>query len=197
MELHGIGDVQDELNCLTGEVTQNIYQITLTGDESGYGYSTTPSVDTDFHGTLNIGSANLPLNKKLVAPISNRFQGALYGANKTWQCCIGGSYALHFFIPKTELETSDINGFKNWVKQQYLNGNPIKVAYILEEKSIKTVELTVTDQDGNTKSSIKPIEGTMYVSTSSQTLPPLLDMSVPVEATSQNLMSFANILEEE
>lgn len=142
VELRGIGGVKDELNCLTGEVTQNIYQITLTGDESGYGYSTAPSVDTDFHGTLNIGGANLPLNKKLVAPISNRFQGALYGANKTWQCCIGGSYALHFFIPKTELETSDINGFKNWVKQQYLSGNPIKVAYILEEKSIKTVDLS-------------------------------------------------------
>ena len=161
--LRGIGDVKDELNLLTGEVTQNIYQITLTGDESGYGYSTAPSVDTDFHGTLNIRSANLPLNKKLVAPISDRFQGALYGANKTWQCCIGGSYALHFFIPKTELETSDINGFKNWVKQQYLNGNPIKVAYILEEKSIKTVDLNVVDQDGNTIPKIKSYNGVTHL----------------------------------
>lgn len=178
--LRGIGDVKDELNLLTGEVTQNIYQITLTGDESGYGYSTAPSVDTDFHGTLNIRSANLPLNKKLVAPISNRFQGALYGANKTWQCCIGGSYALHFFIPKTELETSDINGFKNWVKQQYLNGNPIKVAYILEEKSIKTVDLNVVDQNNIKIDKIHVFDGTTHVNASSDELTPTVNIGKSV-----------------
>lgn len=178
--LRGIGDVQDELNCLMGELTQNIYQITLTGDESGYGYSTAPSVDTDFHGTLNIGSANLPLNKKLVAPISNRFQGALYGANKTWQCCIGGSYALHFFIPKTELETSDINGFKNWVKQQYLNGNPIKVAYILEEKSIKTVDLNVVDQNNTKIDKMHVFNETTHVNASSDGLTPTVNIGKSV-----------------
>ncbi len=178
--LRGIGDVKDELNLLTGEVTQNIYQITLTGDESGYGYSTAPSVDTDFHGTLNIRSANLPLNKKLVAPISDRFQGALYGANKTWQCCIGGSYALHFFIPKTELETSDINGFKNWVKQQYLNGNPIKVAYILEEKSIKTVDLNVVDQNNIKIDKIHVFDGTTHVNASSDELTPTVNIGKSV-----------------
>jgi hypothetical protein len=178
--LRGIGDVQDELNCLMGELTQNIYQITLTGDESGYGYSTAPSVDTDFHGTLNIGSANLPLNKKLVAPISNRFQGALYGANKTWQCCIGGSYALHFFIPKTELETSDINGFKNWVKQQYLNGNPIKVAYILEEKSIKTVDLNVVDQNNTKIDKMHVFNEVTHVNASSDELTPTVNIGKSV-----------------
>ena len=178
--LRGIGDVKDELNLLIGEVTQNIYQITLTGDESGYGYSTAPSVDTDFHGTLNIRSANLPLNKKLVAPISNRFQGALYGANKTWQCCIGGSYALHFFIPKTELETSDVNGFKNWVKQQYLNGNPIKVAYILEEKSVKTVGLNVVDQNNTKIDKIHVFDEVTHVNASSDELTPTVNIGKSV-----------------
>ena len=95
-------------------------------------------------------------------------------------------------ILKSRLETTNISGFKKW-----LSNNPLTLQYELIEKSIKTVDLTITNQDGNTESSIRPIEGTMHVSTSSQTLPPLLDMTVPVEATTQNLMSFANIEEEE
>ena len=85
---------------------------------------------------------------------------------------------------------------KEDMKKFFLN-NPTTIQCALTEKSVKTVELTVTDQNGNTESNIRPIEGTMHVSTSSHTIPPLLDMSVPVEATSQNLMSFANIVEEE
>ena len=60
----------------------------------------------------------------------------------------------------------------------------------------KSANLSCINEQGESET-FRPIEGTMHVSTSSQTLTPLLDMSVPIEATSQNLMSFANIEEEE
>ena len=67
---------------------------------------------------------------------------------------------------------------------------------VLTQEVIKTVDLTCINEHGESEA-LKPFEGTMHVSTSSQTLPPLLDMTVPVEATTQNLMSFANIVEGE
>lgn len=37
LELRGIGDVKDELNCLTGELTQRIRDVTLNGETTRYG----------------------------------------------------------------------------------------------------------------------------------------------------------------
>lgn len=37
LELRGIGDVKDELNCLTGELTQRIREVTLNGETTRYG----------------------------------------------------------------------------------------------------------------------------------------------------------------
>ena len=42
-----------------------------------------------------------------------------------------------------------------------------------------------------------PLEGTMHVSCSSETIQPTFDMSVPVEATTQNLASFIDMEMEE
>ena len=94
-------------------------------------------------------------------------------------------------ILSSKLADTNVESFKVWLSQ-----NPITVQYELATESVKTVDLTCINEQGESVI-FRPIEGTMHVSTSSQTLPPLLDMSVPVEATSQNLMSFANIVEEE
>ena len=61
---------------------------------------------------------------------------------------------------------------------------------VLSQEVIKTVELLVQNQEGNTLSVIKPIEGTMHLSTSSDTIKPLFSGEIPVEAITQNLHSF-------
>ena len=61
---------------------------------------------------------------------------------------------------------------------------------ILTQEVVKTVELTVTDQDGNTLSTIKPIEGMMYIEVSGSPVAPTAVLEVPVEAVTQNLASF-------
>jgi hypothetical protein len=60
---------------------------------------------------------------------------------------------------------------------------------VLTQEVVKTVVLSCLDEN-NTPTKFKPYEGVMYVQTSSETLPPLLDMEVPVEAINQNLTSF-------
>ena len=82
------------------------------------------------------------------------------------------------------------------LKKFFLN-NPTTIQCVLSEKSVKTVELTVTDQDGKTESYIRPFEGTMHIMTSGTPIKPTATIEVPVEAITQNLMSFANIVEEE
>lgn len=61
---------------------------------------------------------------------------------------------------------------------------------VLSQEVVKTVELSVVDQDGNEREQIKPIEGTMHLSTSGETIKPLFSGEIPVEAITQNLASF-------
>ena len=62
--------------------------------------------------------------------------------------------------------------------------------YKLAQEVAKTVDLSVVDQDGNEREQIKPIEGTMNLNTSGETLKPLFSGEIPVEAITQNLASF-------
>ena len=62
--------------------------------------------------------------------------------------------------------------------------------YKLPKESIKTVDLLVVDQDGKSLERIKPIEGTMHLNTSGETIKPLFSGEIPVEAITQNIASF-------
>ena len=61
---------------------------------------------------------------------------------------------------------------------------------VLTQEVVKTVDLTVVNQDGESLTRIKPIEGAMRLSTSGDTIPPLFSGEIPVEAITQNLSSF-------
>ena len=63
---------------------------------------------------------------------------------------------------------------------------------VLAQEVVKTVDLKVINQDGENVS-LKPIEGTMHLTTSSDTIPPLFSGEIPVEAIEQNLASFADL----
>ena len=61
---------------------------------------------------------------------------------------------------------------------------------VLTQEVIKTVDLTVVNQDEEPLSKIKPIEGTMHVTISGTPINPTAVLEVPVEAITQNLNSF-------
>ena len=197
--LRGIGDVKDTLDCLTGEVVERIGEVVLDGNS-----------DENWVSKRNITVNNIEYKQYYLVshPISSKNgsssaeslpniicdKGTTDTFNGLW---LGGSVKTISVREDGGLYHFCMNFPKNEDIKEWLSQNPITICYQLETESIKTVELTVTDQDGKTASTIRPNEGTMHVSTSSQALTPLLDMSVPVEATTQNLASFANIEEEE
>ena len=61
---------------------------------------------------------------------------------------------------------------------------------VLSQEIVKTVDLNIEDQNGNTLSKIKPIEGTMHLLTNGNPIKPTFTGEVPVEAITQNLASF-------
>lgn len=203
VELRGIGDVKDTLNLITGEVAEHIDEIVLNGSEdekwvlvSEKGNLKTFRKSHSFKSDINDQEIpNIICDKlKLTTPLK-AWAGYGIAPDSPIELSRGSKKNDGFDIIVDCSRATTINGvgsFKQWLSQ-----NPLTIQHELETPLIKTVELTVTDQDGNVESIIRPLEGTMHVSTSSQTLSPLLDMSVPVEATTQNLMSFVNMKEEE
>ena len=61
---------------------------------------------------------------------------------------------------------------------------------VLAQEIVKTVDLSVVNQDGEVISKIKPIEGTMLVEVKGTPIAPTAILEVPVEAITQNLNSF-------
>lgn len=190
IELRGIGDVQDTLDCLTGEVTERIGEVVLDGsDDEGWVRTYVSGEVTRFNSASN----TLPFaigrwtNKitvkcdKLVATHNNGWNGKIdyiyQGGNK------------NVFITKKEGTTLD--EFKECLSQ-----NPITVQYQLETESVKTVDLTTVNENGESDYFL-PLEGTMNVHSSGEIIQPTFDMSVPVEATTQNLASFIDLETEE
>ena len=184
VELRGIGDVRDELDLLTGELTQQIGEVVLNGSENW---------TKDSNGNLWRFICRDVLNNSNYNEICDKLPtGKSYWAIDETGLYIGGNHRpVIVFNSGDDRYNYSLTQFKEWLSQ-----NPVTVQYKLEVPTIKTVDLTCINEHGESEA-LRPLEGTMHVSTSSQTLQPLLDMTVPVEATTQNLMSFANIEEEE
>ena len=188
VELRGIGDVRDTLDCLTGEYTQAIYEYTFTGDEDwqiGGG-------DTGGYKYFIILNGQLPIrpnyNVNLNIPIScDRLPIITYTDFDNRLKSVGINLSHYFRLNFSDCNSND--GATVEDLKAYLKANPTTVQYPIS-KSVKTVDLSVTDQDGNQLSKIKPIEGTMHIKTDGSPIKPTFTSEIPVEAITQNLASF-------
>ena len=61
---------------------------------------------------------------------------------------------------------------------------------VLAQEVVKTVELSITDENENKINHFVPIEGTMHIQTDGTPIKPSVSMEIPVEAITQNLASF-------
>ena len=175
IELRGIGDVQDTLDCLTGDVTQRIGEVVLNGSESW-------SVLKESNNTITfrIPFANFPNYNKMLCSVLKTQNPYLNPDDEgIWH---NDSNQLQLTLLKTKV--SNVDSLKT-----YLAENNITFHHQLAESVIKTVDLTVVNQDGENVS-LRPIEGTMHLTTSSDTIKPLFSSEIPVEAITQNLASF-------
>ena len=187
--LCGIADVKDELDCLTGELTQRVSEIVLDGsDDENWVEVDRDENSVPFFQSIIKGRKG---NDKLICDklIARKDTAGDKIAVSTTVYGIMGTASGPIRIKNGATSLKD---FKQW-----LSKNPITVQYELATESIKTVDLNIQDQNGKTLSVIKPIEGTMVLSTSSDTIKPLFSGEIPVEAITQNLASFIDLEMEE
>ena len=183
LELRGIGEIKDTLDCLTGELIQRIGEVVLDGSQN---------VASWWNTTSTVGvSISIPTMKNISNLVCDRLPVVYYSDinNSTYDTDGIASWdsgnIVRFRILKSKLITADIDGIIS-----YLQSNPITVQYELVSESVKKVDLSVFNQNGNKLMKIKPIEGTMNISTSSDTIQPTFSGEIPVEAITQNLASF-------
>ncbi len=185
LELRGIDKVKDELNCLTGEVTERIGEMVLNGSEN---WVYEPTYTNDNVYGCYIGFEQLPQKPK---PRNFNF------ANNVFPNITNSSYRSEGFatnpgvlslrIAKDKLESADLSGFK-----KYLQNHPVTLQYPLETESIKTVDLTVVNQD-NQPTKLSTFNDLTYVKIGSNALIPEVTLNVAtknksaLEATALNI----------
>ena len=142
VELRGIGNVKDELNVATGELTQRIGEIVLDGSENWTQISLTNKDDYLAFGTP------LPLKGMITNYNTNnvidshgfsklKLDFADNSSHSGEAIIIHRNGSLYFRVLKSRLSTPDKDG---WLS--YLQSNPITVQYELAEPIIKTVDLS-------------------------------------------------------
>lgn len=166
IELRGIGDVQDTLDCLTGELTQRIGEVVLNGSENWQEYNTNVAntycgvirndVITDYKGTVYL---NNKLNKLDDSDVD--IEGIRINSSKRI-----------FVRLNRDKGITDLTTFK-----QYLSQNPITIQYEMIAESIKTVDLITVDQDGQ-PTELKTFNNITHVEIKANNLIPSVDLEV-------------------
>ena len=165
--LRGIGDVKDTLDLTTGELTQRIGEIVLDGSEE-WGIASNGNGSFRFQCTItDLKNYGVNSNGKGILvnnlPITNFSNSNTYGIT-TWQNKVI-IYDTH----------SSLSEFKEWLSQ-----TSTTIQYVLETPIVKTVDLTILDQNGQSVYHLKSFNGGTHVYTSSLegSLVPSVDISV-------------------
>ena len=168
LELRGIGEIQDELDCLTGEVTQRIGEVVLDGSEY-WDY---------INETFRIGI----IRDKVFGQVTATDRSKIYlmcdkcesrAYMDSWDS--GKFISLHI-SKDIVFRDENFTNIQDW--KQYLSQNPITVQYQLATVSVKTVDLSVIDQDGNVLPKIKTFNDITHVNVSSNGILPKVEMEV-------------------
>lgn len=171
VELRGIGEVKDELNLLTGEVTQRIGEIVLDGSEKWEirEFNTTNTECVIF---------TISIDDKLNSWYFNCDKFNYYNVDVILANNIEGIYTggkpNNLFINVSKTKANTVEDFKNW-----LSNNNVTVQYQSIE-SIKTVDLNVVDQNNTKIDTIHVFDEVTHVNTSSDELTPTVNIDKSV-----------------
>ena len=177
VELRGIGDVKDTLNCLTGEVTKRIEEIVLDGGDDEEWITAAGGSVTHQRFVLKRGNRIKPIsnvNENLFLCDKFNTVNSIKGDNSKEMCLMEESdeWYLSIVINNTKLNSLTVDGFKSW-----LQSNNVKIQYVVESESIKTVVLTTVDQDGQ-PTKLKTFNDITHVEIKANNLIPSVDVEV-------------------
>ena len=159
--LRKVGDVQDELDLETGKLTQRIGEIVLDGSEDWkISEQTRPNHLRLYLFATRFKEEQNVINDKFAdnGNMERRDIEGIYITN-----------TIDIQVEHSRLSEISVDGFKNWLRE-----NNIKVQARLSQESIKTVDLTIQDQDNNPIKSIQTHPTLTHITTSSNGLVPFV-----------------------
>ena len=164
VELRGIGDVQNTLNLMTAELTSSLGEVVLDGTQKRMGSQIWGNyTKTRFE---LIGAKDTRSGRDDVPLMSDKLKPYGY-----WGEADNGEY---FFTGNNYI---DIVHSKEKDIVQWLKDNPTLIIYPLIESTIKTVDLSIVDQDGN-DTKLSTFDDITYVTLSSEGLIPESELEV-------------------
>lgn len=163
IELNSIGDVYDELNVTTGELKKNVSGLETLEDTSKYTLSGNTTTDT-LVVIHSIGGTSKTGDRKFIST----HEIAKYGRLVEWY----EGLSFRFTLPRSDSRFSDLDTFKSYIKD-----NPFEYIRILEEdeKSIKTVDLSIIDQDNVQQKYVQTHDTITYLKPQSYELIPTVE----------------------
>ena len=181
--LRGVGKVKDELNVATGELTQRIGEIVLDGTTGiSLGSKTSDAIVEaliyfDSSTPKKHDMSTNGISDKVITTTSHvdTMNYVRFNTRVT-------NYIIYGIL-SNQLETADVAGVK-----KYLQANPITVQYELATPIIKTVDLTVVDQDGN-ETKLRTFDDTTHVLLESEGLIPTASLTVRTKIPSASSTS--------
>ena len=186
VSLRGVGEVKDELDLLTGELTQRVGEIIINGTETwNMSTASTEYSKPSVRFSANIMTGGYACNLKLMSDKIVSANGRFDKEN----LCMSALYRelIYIFVPRSmigldlEENTSSVavQKFKDWLTA---NG-PITVQYPFLTESITMVNLEPLK---------KPFEGMNRYSASSETIAPTMTLEVPIISTGAQTLQDIN-----
>ena len=184
VELRGIGEVKDELDLLTGELIQNVNEIVLTGNANENW--------TKHEGLTNDEVTTFVWEVKELKATGNVLCDKLSKKKKWSDTEIGIWFDSNLIITISSSIATTVEQFRT-----YLNETPFTVYYQSSENSIKTVDLTITDQDNKTISTLNTFNDTTHFTVQGEEgkLQPTVSMEIACNP-SQSVMALADQTEQ-
>ena len=168
VELRGVGDVKDELDLLTGEVTKRIGEIVLDGSENWILRSSTYDNVVLFYNGFNICPNGVPISEVKSDRLISQAKFQWITQNEGIYLSVSNEGFFLSLSKARNIDTTD--KLKQWLSQ-----NEVTVQYRYSSESIKTVDLSILDQNGNKVSSISSFNDTTHIMASSETIPPIFE----------------------
>lgn len=154
LTLRKVGEVQDEVNVMTGEVVERIGEFILNGSEYW------DIVNDTFRTTVikdKVIKLETQADRDKIVISCDRYPSRTY--NDPWSGVSSNFISLTVgkVIVINDRNFTDIKDFKN-----YLSQNPLTIKFVLATPTTKTVDLTVVNQDGN-ETKLRTFDDTTHV----------------------------------
>lgn len=179
VELRGVGNVKDELNLVTSELTQRIGEVTFKGAlNEGWGQFDNSAIQEKT--CLFVYYGGLPSSpKEDLKMLSDKYiikNGYVTLLNTDEEMVhVYSDRAVYFRVLKSKLSTQNVTGFKEWLSQ-----NPFTIQYQLKTESIKTVGLSIVDQNNTKIDKMHVFNEVTHVNASSDELTPTVNIGKSV-----------------